>query len=83
MIFPEISLKKWLEKYPDLDQLEINCDHCGKLMLASKPFIERGYVGILAPDCSCGKNRHTCMSKLTTSKETFNRWSSLINDFIG
>ena len=82
MIFVEYKLSEWLEKYPNLEILKLECDSCGKELITDKPFIEKGYAGLMTDKCPCGKNRHTCQSKVTTSIESYNYWIKLTNSFI-
>lgn len=54
MIFPDVTLEEWLEKYPDLGVRKERCNGCGKKsILTNKPFIEKDWVG-LAAICECG-----------------------------
>lgn len=82
MIFPQVSLQDWLQKHPDLKINKLNCDACGKEMIANKPFIEKGYAGLIAEKCSCGNNRHTCMSMVTTSKEAYDHWIKITKNYL-
>lgn len=78
MIFPEITLEEWLEKYPELQILTKKCDNCNKDITANKPFITNGYVGLSSDKCICGKNKHDCMYYITNSEETFGFWSDKV-----
>lgn len=82
MIFVDYSLSDWLEKYPDLKVLKLECDSCGNVMVADKPFVEKGYAGITSGPCKCGKNKHICVSKVTTSMDSHNHWMSLIENYL-
>lgn len=79
MIYPDVSLEDWLKRYPELDLLEKECDHCGSLMRANKPFLTKGYAGVLSPKCECGKNKTICSSRVTTSNEEHQRWLNLLS----
>lgn len=54
MIYPNITSKKWIEKFPALYELKRKCQNCKKSMVANKPFIEKHWVGLESEDCSCG-----------------------------
>lgn len=79
MIYPKISLSAWLKKYPELEVLKKKCDSCDSVMCATTPFIDGPYVGLVAPSCPCGKNRHTCMSMLTADKDEVADWDRLLD----
>jgi transcription elongation factor Elf1 len=81
MIFVDYSLLEWLEKYPNLEILKLNCDSCGKELISDKPFVEKGYVGLISNKCICGKNKHICISKITNSKDTYDYWSKKLNEW--
>lgn len=82
MIFVNSDLSAWLKKHPGLQVLKLNCDSCNKQMVSNKPFVEKGYVGLISEPCSCGKNKHVCVSKLTTSIDSFNHWMSLVKNYL-
>lgn len=67
MIFPEITLEEWLERYPDLAVRKERCNGCCKKFIkTNKPFIEKDWVG-LAAICECGF--HGASSMLPRSQE--------------
>jgi hypothetical protein len=78
VLFPEVTLDQWLKKYPELEVIEGFCDHCGEPLKAVKPFITNRYAGIMAPECRCGKNRHSVMSLVTNSYKTHLEWESIL-----
>lgn len=78
MIFPDVSLQDWLKKYPELEVITRSCDACGALMHATKPFLEKGYAGLVTV-CPCGGRTHQAMSCVTTSKEESREWSEILS----
>lgn len=82
MIFVDCNTNEWLQKHPGLQILKIDCDACGRNLEANKPFIEKGYAGLSCAPCICGNNKHTCVSKVTTSRDAYNRWMSLVENYL-
>lgn len=82
MIFVTYHANAWIQKHPGLKMLSLKCDNCGREIVANKPFVEKGYAGLAAEDCTCGKNHHTCVSKVTTTKDSYHRWSSLVQNYL-
>lgn len=78
MIFRDVSLEEWLERYPELEIEEGFCNQCGKTMRTTKPFVEKGYVGLVSPKCSCGLNTNQVMTVLPTSYEEIGFWNSFV-----
>lgn len=83
MIFPDVTLKFWKRKYPELSVLSRKCTNCGTKLTANKPFITRDYVGLCLPNekCACGKNKLNCMSAIAISKEEIANWNRIIGSF--
>lgn len=79
MIYPDVKLEEWLARYPELDLLEKECDNCGKPMIANKPFISKGFAGLISSNCQCGKNRSICSSRVTTSNDEHQKWTKLLS----
>jgi hypothetical protein len=79
MIFPDIKLKSWLKRYPELEIESGICDNCGKDMPTIKPFIEKGAVGLISADCICKKNKNQSMTVIFTDEEENSYWM----DFLG
>lgn len=82
MIYPDVPLEEWLDRYPELCVVERQCEGCGRLMRASTPFIMKGYVGIESGDCSCKKNYSRCSCRITITNEEHTRWVNLIEGYI-
>lgn len=78
MIFPDIKLENWLDKYTELEEVRKECNNCKKTMKANKPFLIKGYAGITSEKCSCGKNRSECSSMVTNSIEEHLKWKNLL-----
>lgn len=57
MIFVTNSLEDWLKKHPDLYVCETKCNACGQTRKADRPFISKGWAGLISEKCKCGKNR--------------------------
>jgi hypothetical protein len=53
MIYPDVSLTAWLNKYPDLEVKKMRCE-CKKILRTEIPFINSKGFGITTPKCSCG-----------------------------
>lgn len=80
MIYPDISLDKWMSKYSELFIEEGICNHCGEPMLTTKPFVETGYVGLESPPCICGKNTNKAMTVIAVCPEKALFWIDLLNE---
>lgn len=83
MIYPNISLESWLEKYPDLKVQKLVCTNCGETMISTIPFLSKGYAGIESPPCVCGQNTHKCSSAITITKESFEKWNNILKPWLG
>lgn len=53
MIFPDIPLKVWLNKYP-IDIRTGECE-CGIICTTTVPVVIKGLVGLTSPMCKCGR----------------------------
>ena len=53
MIYPDVTVEEWCRRY-DLSVEKDRCPKCRKAIYTSRPFIEKGFVGLIAPKCSCG-----------------------------
>ena len=82
MIFIDKTVQEWMSKHPSLEIVERPCDHCGLVLRSTRPFVERGYAGLIAPNCACGKNRHTAMSVVTTSAQKHRDWKLLLGHLL-
>lgn len=80
MIYPDVSLKTWLKKHPELRVFESHCHPCGKVMKSTRPFISKGYVGIESEPCPCGKGQNKCSSSVTTTKEEHESWLKALGE---
>ena len=74
MIYVDKTTEQWCQKY-GLKVMERSCDNCGSVMRTTKPFLEKGYAGLKAPNCACGKNRFTASVIVTISKEAHQDWA--------
>jgi hypothetical protein len=81
MIFPNVSLKDWLKKYPELKVISSQCENCGKKMKTTRPFIEKHFAGLRIDTCPCGKNRHSSMTMVTITAEKHQEWADLLLEF--
>ena len=56
MIFLDISTEEWMHQHEELRVETRKCVSCRKSKIATtRPFIEKGWVGLIAPPChSCG-----------------------------
>jgi hypothetical protein len=75
MIFPEVTIEEWINKFPELEVISRRCDYCGSIMKSEKPFLMKGYAGLVSPNCKCGKNRGLCSSRITISDYEHKRWN--------
>ena len=71
MIYPNVTLKDWLKKYPVLEVKKKRCHHCLQMIVANIPFIEKDWVGLESKDCACGKGRTISVFTMRTTSETF------------
>jgi len=78
MIFPDVSIKTWLNKYPNLERVSTTCTDCGKRLFADMPFISSGYIGLISPKCKCGSVRSGCESKTTRIVDEYESWSAVV-----
>ena len=83
MIFPEVTLEEWLNKYPDLknikDTCEINyCEYCNKQIIPEKPFVKKGYVGLLSEVCPHCLNEFYVQVSITNSVQEYQEWSHIL-----
>ena len=78
MIYPDVSLEKWLAKYPMLDVMVRECDACGGPITNKRPYITRDYVGLDATPCPCGKGKVSCSSFFTTSARARREWDEAL-----
>ena len=61
MIYPDVSVEEWMERYPELvDMIAVDwqlayCSKCGEKNTPEVPFIKRGWIGFVNEECSgCG-----------------------------
>lgn len=78
MIFVEASVEEWIKKHSQLEVIEGKCDYCGKPMKTNRPFITKGYAGLKAYDCLCGRGRNTVLSLVTTSIKKHSEWNEAL-----
>lgn len=82
MIFPEVSTTEWIKKYPSLKILELPCNHCGNTLKSIKPFVTKGYAGLVSPLCDCGYGSNQCMIRVTTDINTYKKWMNVLENFL-
>lgn len=78
MIFPNVSLEKFLKKYNELEIESGFCNNCHKEIKTEKPFIEKGFVGLISHDCSCNKNTNQVMTMIPISKKEIEYWNQFL-----
>lgn len=83
MIYVDKTLEEWLAKYPHLKPRKSKCTNCKAIVEVNVPFIERGYVGLAAQKCPCGKNENRPDVRITTSEETASKWRRLVSLLLG
>lgn len=74
----EFTTEEWIEKHPRLRIMTGSCDGCGKKLKTTRPFMSNGYAGLKAPDC-CERQRHSCMTMVTTNEKSFAKWNEILN----
>jgi hypothetical protein len=79
MLYPDIQLKKWLSKYPQLDT-RLKC-LCGRKSANLKPFITKDYAGVEADNCLCGRSGSSVSTP--TSSEKILHWNNIFKGLIG
>lgn len=80
MIFPNVSTKAWLTKYPFLKVISSTCDGCGSKRSTTKPFISKEYVGLESPKCPCGKSSSSAMYMAPACKKEIESWRSALGE---
>ncbi len=77
MIFPDITVKKWLQKYPDLKVLTTNCLQCSSIIETLTPFRTKDYIGLCAKKCpGCGVE-HKMQTAFPYSKTEIAEWENM------
>lgn len=57
MLYPEVNIDTWLEKYPSLRKaLPAEC-LCGRAVTTLKPYYAKNSLGITSGPCECGRER--------------------------
>jgi hypothetical protein len=77
MLFPDVTLKEWIKKYPALSAIEVECLHCSGTILTEKPFVTKDYVGLSASECPHCKVPHKAYTGIPYSKEELEAWYQL------
>jgi hypothetical protein len=56
MLYPKVTTKEWIEKYPSLKVKSKTCKNCRKGKVhTTEPCMSKNWVGLIAPKCeSCG-----------------------------
>lgn len=54
MWIPEVSIRSWLQLFPELNkELPLKC-LCGKESTILQPFVIKNWVGLFGGSCDCG-----------------------------
>ena len=56
MIFPDVDVKNWCDKY-GIEIDENKCENCGKLIDTYIPYVTSRHVGVLSSKCDCGEEQ--------------------------
>lgn len=62
--------------------IQIECNACGKILIADKPFIEGIYYGVKSGACECGKGTNGCNRYSSKNKKWNEKWKSILSKFI-
>jgi len=83
MIFPDVTIKEWLKKYPDLDEPDYShsCSECGVKIKEYKPFIEKDWIGFVSNKCDCGCGFHV-FNDIPNSEESFNLLKKSFQEYL-
>lgn len=56
MLFTDITVEEWFQKYPNLRELDLTeyCLSCEESLVFEIPFISADLVGLAAIPCVCG-----------------------------
>lgn len=79
MIFPDVTIEKWIKKYPQLqemyDQDCIKCGECGSKFTLIRPYIDKDYIGF---ECDCTNCDEITTCSKPYSEEKIEMWLDLI-----
>lgn len=81
MIYPEVSLKDWLKKYPVLEIRRQKCRSCSSVQLTNIPFIEKDWIGLKSLDCQCGKYKAISVSIANPNSEFRAKFENWLTSF--
>lgn len=76
MIYPDIELNTWLQKF-DLEVTEKLCPKCKQVFLTNIPILIKGYAGLETPEHDCG-SQYKAAIFTPTSSEKINFWKKVI-----
>lgn len=75
MIYPDISMEKWLNKYPSLKQAKpVKCLQCSEEIYHTRPFIDNDYAGLLSEYCPNCNNKQKTYVIIPISKSELAAW---------
>lgn len=80
MFFHEMTAEEWIEKYPSLKVVSVNCKACGTKLESTVPFKSKGYIGLTTPVCSCGNNLSKAECAIPRTKEERDSWNQIIGN---
>jgi hypothetical protein len=69
MIYPDVSLEKWLEKYPGLNIIEVECLDCHGIIRTETPFMTKDYIGLSVSTCPNCHVSHKACTAMPYSKQ--------------
>lgn len=80
MIYLDVNLDVWLQKYPDLKVVEGLCNNCGAVLKSERPFITKEYVGLTSDNCrECSSSSHKAMTFISYDKSKVDEWNKLLS----
>ena len=78
MIYVDVSLERWLKKYPFLKVINSTCDECGNIRSTTRPLISKDYIGLESPICDCGKSNNSSAYMVPVSKKEIESWMDVL-----
>lgn len=80
MIYPDVSLEEWCEKW-DLEVESSTCYECGRKAYSTIPYLEKDYAGLESPLCPCGSG--PCVAVMVPRTAAAHaEWSGLVRGLL-
>lgn len=79
MIYPDVSLEEWLQRYPNLKVHSQECPECKKIISTDRPFRSKHYIGLEGLHCKeCGYRIGSAVLR-PISKKKIEEWKSFFS----